>query len=145
MNIEANLPSRHILWWVYSPYPVAAFLWGSYLMVAGGNYSTITWLSIALDALGLFGLYCFLRQRPSFTRGFWVLFAIFYIVKLTFAFYLMISIFFPMAWAGGNSSRVVLLYCAGAIFSMPFLIAIIMYAFGSKQIWAVSRSKIANA
>ena len=145
MSVEANLPSRHVFWWVYSLYPLFAFIWGTYLMLVGGSYPVISWLSIGLDALGLFCLYCFLRQKPSFTRGFWILFATFYIIKLALALALLASIAAHTTWDGSNSSHVVLMNFAGVILGIPFLIAIIQYAFGSRQIWAIARGEMANA
>jgi hypothetical protein len=111
----------------------------------GGSYPAIKWLSTGLDALGLFCLYCFLRQKPSFTRGFWILFAIFYIIKLALALALSVSIVAHTAWNGSNSSYIALINFASVILAIPFLIAIILYAFCSKQIWAISSGVTVNA
>jgi hypothetical protein len=141
MSIEANRPSCHILWWIYSLYAFLGAMWGAYLMIAKGTYGAypaISSLSIGFDVLGLYCLYCFLRQKPSFTRGFWILFATLYVIKLALALALLVSVAVHTTWNGTNSSHIVLMNFAGVILGVPFLVAIIQYAFRSKRLWDLS-------
>jgi hypothetical protein len=140
MNSEVNRPERHILWWLYSIYPVLVFLWGTYILIIKGNqFHAFSCLSIMFDALGIFCLYCFLKQKPSFSRGFWGLFVVFYILKLVVAVAVLISISARIPWDGSGENHFLLVNLASIVFGIPFLVAIVRYAFGSREIWNVSR------
>jgi len=145
MSVKANLPSRHIFWWAYSLYVLLGFTVGSYLMIVSGSYPVAKWLSISLDAIGLFCFYCFLKQKPSFTRGFWILFSIIYTIKSAIGLAILTSAAIHTTWDGSNFSHIVLMDFVVAILDMPFFIAIILYTFDSKKIWAISRGEMANA
>jgi len=114
-------------------------------MIVSGSYPVAKWLSISLDAIGLFCFYCFLKQKPSFTRGFWILFSIIYTIKSAIGLAILTSAAIHTTWDGSNFSHIVLMDFVVAILDMPFFIAIILYTFDSKKIWAISRGEMANA
>jgi len=146
MSVEANLPSRRIFWWAYSLYVLLAITVGSYFTIVNGGYPVVAkLLSVGLDAIGLLCFYFFLRQKPFFTRGFWILFSIIYTIKSAIGLAILASVAIHTTWDGSNFSHIVLMDFVIAILDLPFLIAIILYAFDSEKIWAISRGEIANA
>lgn len=140
MDIEARRPSRHVLWWVYSPYPVLAFSGGVCLMVLLGQYLVIGGISAVMDAIGLCAFYGFLRYKPLLTQRFWIGFAMLYVTKLALVLALLASLALQINWDGSLTSRIVFMDFVGSVLGAPFLVAIVSYAFDVKRIWMVRGS-----
>lgn len=137
MDTETRHSSRHVLWWVYSPYPVLALLAGGYLMVVVGRYPVIGGISTAMDAIGLCAFYGFLRRKPLLTQRFWIGFVTLYATKLALALALLASLALEIDWDGSLTSRIVLMDFVGIVLGAPVLFAIVAYAFDARRIWVV--------
>jgi len=135
MDIEARRPFRHVLWWVYSPYPVLALLAGGYLMIVLGRYPVIGGISTAMDAIGLCAFYGFLRYKPLLRQRFWIGFAALYVTKLALALALLASLALETRWDGSLTSRIVFMDFVGMLLGAPVLFAIVAYAFDTRRIW----------
>ena len=135
METQASRPSRSILWWVYSPYPVIAFLLGAYLLMTRGSYPVIGWISTVMDAVALCGFFGFLSRRAWITRPFWLGFVTLYVIKLAFALALFAYMALAIRWDGSRLSHIVLMELLGLVLGAPCLVAIIRYAFDTRDIW----------
>jgi hypothetical protein len=147
----APLPPRHFLWWGYAVLLVVFCINGLRFLadnqcvalvsydcstavayVVGSNSRTfglgMLSLLMAFQALALYGYYCFLRQRPSFSRGFWILFALFYIGKFSVASMILI--------VNDGDDPHIIWYLANLAVYVPLYVAIGLYAFGSGRMWS---------
>lgn len=135
MDIEACSPRRHVLWWVYSPYPVLALLVGVYLMIRFGRLSAIGGVSAAMDVIGLCAFYGFLRFKTLLTQRFWIGFAMLYVIKLAVALALLAVLALEVRWDGSPASHALCMKGVGVVLGAPFLYAIVAYAFDARRVW----------
>lgn len=151
---NVRLAPRHLLWWIYGvllvlgyangirfyaineckalssfdcPYVIANFL-GSSSRAFG---LAIIFFLIFFHAMGLYCYYCFLRQKPSFSRGFWILFVLFYAGKFGLGTIVLIASY------GGDPHMS--MYLENIVFYLPLYVATVLYAFGSAPIWRQHR------
>ena len=140
MTAEIALRPRHPLWWIYAVYWVGAFaVWTYWAFTRAPWWGLISYVSVAFEVVGLFCFYCFLRQKATISRYFWIGFVLLYFAKLAvgLGFLLDTAVRFP--WDGSHENLVTLMALLGVLLGIPAFIAFSKYAFGSRQMWATFR------
>ena len=138
------------LWWCYFVFLLVAFILGLRVYLSDQcapftSYSCSQILTYSVGAtdirvgrvqaallvsfhiLALYGCYCFIRQRPSFTRPFWMLFATFLILKFI--------VFGPLLIVQHGAEPYIRWYLLNGAFYVPLLVAVGHYAFGCRDMW----------
>ena len=139
-----DLTPVRVLWWLYFGVLAIAFPAFIGLMAWQGAYTTeptwpVSYLTTAVDLLGIVGLYAYIRRLPLLTEGFWqVLFTV-YAGKLVIAAGFFIHNLLDMPetyglypWRRTTDFWVSTLGLLGLVFAAPLLWALFRYAFCSR-------------
>lgn len=126
----------HALWWIYSPYPILAFLAGVHLMIVMGHYLLIGGIATMMDAVALCAFYSSLWHKPLLTQRFWIGFVVLYVTKVALVMALLASLALEIGWDGSLTGRIVFMDCVGIVLGAPLLFAMVAFAFDAKRIWA---------
>jgi hypothetical protein len=107
----------------------------------GSFFSTLfSWTVLSSDAVAILGVYAYLRSIPSLNRTFWRALLMFMLVRLTIS-----ASFFALIllnWQLDSAHYEALTNLFSLSFSVPMLVALWRYAFGSPSLWRNTNSGV---
>ncbi|MCC2653820.1 MAG: hypothetical protein K0Q60_3986 [Microvirga sp.] len=98
----------------------------------------LSWAVLSSDAVAILGVYAYLRSIPSLNRTFWRALLMFMLVRLTISASFFASTL--LTWQLDSAHYEALTNLFSLLFSVPMLVALWRYAFGSPSLWRNTNS-----
>lgn len=131
-------PARSLLWWAYLGLQLLLFIpfaWVS-LRAAGavtGGAGAMAYGLLVVDALGLAGLFFWLRGLAVFDAFLWRAVVLFLIARLAIGAVAFAGNLVP--WDGTNEQMVALVGLGSILAAVPLVVGLWCYAFRSGALW----------